>query len=128
MAVVPYSPENVEGNGRVLTWAHMKNGDTGQPFPCSQFSTCSIHVYAENWGAGGNCRIQGTNETAPEPKKWVALSDFEGDTLEFTSSALRQVREAAYQLRPKIIAGDINTDITVVAMFMGSVNRWKRQD
>lgn len=126
MAVVPYStPEDIDGSIRIITWPNMANSDTGQPYVGPHFADCSVQVFG-TFGVGGNCRIQGTNESGT-PAQWVPLADNLGNALDFVSLGGDVIREHMYQIRPIVTAGDGTTALTVKIMFTGSAQRWRQQ-
>ncbi len=127
MAVVSYTSESVDGNVRVVTWATMANGDTGQPYTVAQYGDAGVHAYG-TFGTGGNCRIQGSNESGT-PAQWATLTNPQGDALNLTTSpSLEQVLQRVYQLRPNITAGDGTTSVTVKMMLGNAPQRWRTQD
>lgn len=124
MAVIPYSTEETDGNIRIVTWANIANGDTCQPYVGPHFSDCSAHVYG-TFGAGGNLRMQGSNETVAAPTAWVPLSDNIGNVLDFTSNGADVIVEHMYQIRPHPTAGDGTTALTAKVMFTSNAQRWR---
>lgn len=114
MAVVSYTlTEQIEGsvknNGTVLvSWPLMANGDTGQPFLAHSHSDKSAQITG-TFGAGGNCRIEGSNDSTI----YAALSDHGATALNITSASIKAVAENTRWLRPNISAGDGTTSITV---------------
>jgi len=126
MPVVSYTVENLEGNVRVITWDGLANGDTGSPYDVTYYNDISVQVYG-TFGAGGNCRIQGTNQTGT-PTQWAPLADPQGNILDFTSAGIEQVEENVIQLRPNITAGDGTTSLTVILKAMVNMPRWRAQE
>lgn len=112
MAVVNYTEEVLEisgrEEGRKVTWTGMENGDTGQPYTRPPWSDRSVQV-AGTFGAGGNCRITGSNDGT----NFVALTDPQGNSLDMSAGKLEQISEACAEVRPEITAGDGSTSLTV---------------
>lgn len=130
MAVIDYTINNVDSNVRIVTWTPMANSDTGTPYVAPQFSDASVQVHIPSggaFGAGGNVRIQGTNESSA-PENWATLNDPQGNALDFTMARIEAILEHVYQYRPNITAGDGTTSLTVRIMFMHIGSRWKAQE
>jgi len=126
MAVVPYTLENIDGNIRLVTWANLATGDTGQYYVGPHFSDCSVHVYG-TFGVGTNLRMQGSNESGT-PSNPAPLANPQGDILDFTSLGVDQILEHVYQMRPNATAGDGATSLTVKVAFTSAVQRWRAQE
>lgn len=129
MAEIPYTVQNVDGNLRVVTWAGLANGDTGQPYRGAHFSDCGFHVYG-TFGVGGNARLQGTAETAVVPAHWEPLvnPDYVVLNIGAASQLLDQILTRCYQMRPSITAGDGTTSLTVIITFTSVAQRWRAQE
>lgn len=116
MATITPSVENgVDGDPSIVrvTWTNMANGDDGSPVRMSQWADRSIQVFG-TFGAGGSARWEGTNTDAAT--NFAALTDPQGNSLDFTTAKIEQVTEAVTQARPRVTAGDGTTSLTVVML------------
>jgi len=91
-----------------VVWGPMANGDTGAPVGLAGYSDRSVQVTG-TFGAGGNCRIQGSNDGT----NYATLADPQGNALDVTAAKIEAVLEIAAAIRPNITAGDGTTAITV---------------
>jgi len=127
VAEVEYSAQSVDGNVRLITWASMENGDTGQWYVAPHYHDASVHAYGTP-GAGFNLRMQGTNESGT-PSNPATLNDASQTALNITSlPTILQILENPYQIRPNITAGDATTNVTVIVLFMHGAQRWRAQE
>jgi hypothetical protein len=99
------------GNSKtvVVSWLNMANGDDGQPFEFCQYADRSIQVVG-TFGAGGIVRIEGSNNGTD----WAVLTDAQGNDLNFSSAKIEQVIEATFLIRPRVVAGDGSTSLSVI--------------
>lgn len=91
-----------------VVWGPMANGDTGAPVGLAGYTDRSVQVTG-TFGASGNCRFQGTNDGT----NYAALTDPQGNDLNFTATKIEGISEIAAAVRPNITAGDGTTSITV---------------
>jgi hypothetical protein len=106
---------NFPGKVTIIQWAGLLNTDTGAPFIAPYPLEKTIQVKG-TFGAGGNCRIEGTNDvTTPT---WAALNDAFGTALNITAAKVATVLEGTYQIRPNITAGDGTTSLTVTLILI----------
>jgi len=61
------------------------------------------------FGAGGNLRIEGSNDGT----NYSALTDPQGNALDFTATKIEGVLELTRYIRPRATAGDGTTSLTV---------------
>ena len=94
-----------------VVWKTLANLDTGKPFILPAFADKSVQVHG-TFGAGGNCRIKGSNFTTGTPT-WATLNDPQGNALDVTAAKIEQILENPYQIQPEITAGDGTTSLTV---------------
>ncbi len=101
------------GNHRsfVVNWPDMALGDEGLPAPYGQYTDKSVQVTGV-FGVGGVLRFEGSNDGT----NWSALSDPQGNPLDFSSAKILMVSEATLFVRPRVISGDVDTSITVTAL------------
>lgn len=95
---------------RLFKWTGMANGDVGQPLYIPRHADKSVQVKG-TFGAGGNCRIEGSNMDASFV--WASLNDPQGSALDITMAKLKAVLENTYVIRPNITAGDGTTSLDV---------------
>ena len=106
-------PEGV----RIVKWASLADGDSGTPYRAPHYADKSVQVSGTP-GAGGNCRIQGSNVANGVSVVYGTLNDPQGNVLDFTAAdvtanKLEEVLENSYLIRPTITAGDTTTAISV---------------
>jgi hypothetical protein len=130
MAVVPYTvgiPIDAVGSNipraLIVTWGPMANGDTGKPFVTPNRTDKSVQVRG-TFGAGGNARIEGSNDqaydtagaTASPAPTFTTLNDPQGNVLDITAAKMEEILENPNAIRPNITAGDGTTALTVVLL------------
>lgn len=114
---VNYTTEKIKNgfgqtDAMIVQWANMANGDVGQAFNEFPFwSDRSVQV-AGTFGAGGNCRIVGSNDRT----NFATLTDPPGNDLDFTSAKIENVAEATLEIKPSITGGDGTTSLTVTLL------------
>ncbi len=96
--------------GLTVGWEALANGDDGQPLDTQEFPDISIQVLG-TFGAGGNLKIEGSNEVTPT--NWALLNDPQGNALDVTTAKIEQVLENVRWIRPRVSAGDGTTALTV---------------
>lgn len=116
--VVTPITEHGDRGARVVVWGPMANTDVGLPVKMPGKSDRSVQVYG-TFGAGGNLRIEGTNELAQAPANYATLTDPQGNALDFTAAKIEQLLEITYQVRPRVTAGDGTTSLTVTMLIKG---------
>lgn len=113
MAVVDYEIETLKTHKEktvIYTWV-LANGDTGNPIEMPSFADRSIQVVG-TFGAGGNLRIQGSNDGT----NYATLTDPQGNDLNITAAKIEQVTEVVRWIRPNVTAGDGTTNLTVILL------------
>ena len=100
----------------LVRWANVTESDTAGPYPVAHKGDKSVNVYG-TFG-GGTVTIQGSNNPNGSAT-FSTLRDPLGNTLDtITTTALRQILEAVYQLRPSF-AGGLNQSLTVDLLILG---------
>lgn len=94
----------------VASWPHLAQGDDGAPLGCAQYTDRSFQVVGTFGGA--SVVVEGTNDGV----NWATLTDPQGNNLTFTSAKIEMVSEATLKIRPRVIGGDVTTDLTVSAL------------
>ena len=106
------------GHGLVkYTWASLANGDTGAWVDMGRYIEANVQVYG-TFGSGGNCQMQGTNESGTPSNPYTA-NDPQGNPLNIGTAKGEQVLEGPDRVRPSITAGDGTTDLTVIMRVKG---------
>jgi hypothetical protein len=112
MATITPTLADLSGDGTVrkATWSAMtfSGTDVGAAFPYSAWVDQSVQVTG-TFGAGGNVRWEGSNDGT----NYVALTDPQGNALDFTTAKIEAVTEIAALVRPRVTAGDGTTSLTV---------------
>lgn len=99
-------------NTVVVTWTGLTNAtsDTGVPIGFHDYADRTAQVKG-TLGTGGNCQIQGSNDGGTT---WAALTDPQGNALDFGAAKVEQVIEMTELIRPAITAGDGTTSLTCI--------------
>jgi hypothetical protein len=112
MTVVEPTYTEVPGHGDeqawLVTWAALANGDSGAPVELVGHADRSVQVEG-TFGAGGSCRIQGSNDST----NYRVLHDPAGTALNITAASCAQVLEQTRKMQPLVTAGDGTTSLTV---------------
>jgi len=114
MGVVNYTVIRDNVNMKVIKWAGMVNGDTGQPYEfSSKYPDKSVQAFG-TFGTSPHCYIKGTNELVGEtPANFVSLHDPQGVALDLVAAGVEQVMESTNLIRPET-AGDGTLLLTVL--------------
>lgn len=109
---IPYASVPT-GNSRVYIaqWTDLANGDAGDALRFCQYADKSVQV-AGTFGAGGSLRLEGSNDGT----NWHALTDPQGNALNFTAAGIEAVTEATFYVRPRVTAGDGTTLLTATLL------------
>ncbi len=93
-----------------VTWTGLTKttDDTGAPVDLVQYGDRSVHV-SGTFGAGGSCRIQGSNNGT----SFAVLTDPQGNDINVTVEKIEAVQELTGKIRPLVTAGDVTTSLTV---------------
>lgn len=114
MPTIDYSPVEITTRGdncHIVTWSTLTNGDDGAPVQMPGSADRTVQVFG-TFGAGGNVRIEGSNDGL----HWSALRDAVHAELDVTAESIRQVLEVVRYMRPRVTAGDGTTSLTVVML------------
>mgnify|MGYP001568994872 CR=1 FL=1 len=123
MAEIAYNERRIDGNVVLVTWTPITEADTAQPYPQPYWSDSTIHIFG-TIGAGGNLRLQGSNEFT-SPSNWATLKDTQRNLLNIaTLPVAEQVLEHMYQVRPHPTAG-VGMSLTVIMQFTFPGQRWR---
>lgn len=121
MAVVQPTLLQLVGNSAIadvgidgwrVSWANMKNADTGAPVSYPGYADKSIQV-AGTFGSGGTMLAEGNNDGV----NYAGLTDPLGNTISITTAVVKAITEAVINVRPNCSAGDGTTNLTVTMFF-----------
>lgn len=110
MATITPTSDDISGDGSVIrrSWALLTNTNTtGEPFPFASWVDRSVQVTG-TFGAGGTLRWEGSNDGT----NYYALTDPQGNALDFTTAKIESVIEICALARPRVTAGDGTTSLT----------------
>ncbi len=110
MAVITPTSSDIGVGITKITWANMANGDTGRPVVMPASADKTVQVIG-TLGAGGNCKIEGSND---EGTTYATLNDADGAAADISALSIVLIRENPETIRPNISAGDGTTDLTVI--------------
>lgn len=99
----------------VATWQNMQNGDDGSPIEFANFADRSVQVTG-TFGASGKVRIEGSIDGT----NYAPLTDPQGNDLDITTAKIEAVSEVVRWIRPRVIAGDGTTLLTVTMLLKGA--------
>jgi len=112
MATIAHTRKPTQNSKTILvSWDGLANGDDGEPIPFSQYTDKSVQVVGP-FGASGSVRFEGSNNGTD----WAALTDPQGNALDFTQAKIEMATEATYLVRPRVTAGDGTTSISVTLL------------
>ena len=94
-----------------ITWANLANGDDGGPFEGAQYADRSVQVTG-TFGSGGTVLIEGSNDGT----NYSTLTDAQGNALSIQAAKIEMIAELVRYIRPRVSAGDGDTDITVTLL------------
>jgi hypothetical protein len=100
----------------VVAWIGLANGDSGAPVPFSQYADKSAQVVG-TFGAGGTLRIEGSLDG----DNYSALTDPQGNDLDFTEAKIEAISEAVRYVRPRVVGGDGTTLLNVTMLLRGGM-------
>lgn len=97
---------------RVIEWTGLTAADDGQWRMLSHFKYKDVHVYGEFGGA--MVVIEGSNEDSPTDANAVILHDnWQNEIAITTPAGLRRIEENPLNIRPRVVGGGGDTDLTV---------------
>lgn len=98
------------GAAALLTWSGLTFNtlDTGAPVQWVDYADRCAQVTGV-FGVGGAVVLEGSNDGVV----FNSLADPQGNSLVFSSGKLEQVLELPRYVRPRVIAGDASTNLTV---------------
>ncbi len=96
---------------RTLFWQGLTDdsNDVGAAADLKNHADRSIQLIG-TLGVAGACTIEGSNDGGTT---WATLNDPQGDAMVLTALGIYQIQEYSKEVRPRITAGDSNTDLDV---------------
>jgi hypothetical protein len=112
VATIPATRSGVDRGLRLITWANLGHdgatGDDGDPVDFADFADRTVAVTG-TFGSGGTVVIEGSLDG----EAYFPLTDPQGNNISITSEKLELISEMTYYVRPRVTAGDGDTDLTV---------------
>lgn len=100
------------GKALVYTWT-LTEADTATPIEVVDFADRSIQMVG-TFG-GGNVRVEGSND---DGATYAALTDPQGNDLNFGADKIEMVTELTQLLRPRVTAGTgVSVQVSLLARF-----------
>lgn len=96
---------------RIISWAGLLNGDSGDPFELAGARIGSVQVLG-TFGAGGTVLLEGSNDGTT----YATLSNQAGTAISHTTAVLKTPVETPRYVRPRVSAGDGTTDLTAILL------------
>lgn len=118
MATINHVVEHINSDAMRVTWAHLTNGDVGQPFSgLSEYADRSVFVFGDGGSAfdGGSVTIQGSPNFVKDAAAayWDTINSPSETPLNIASNKIRAVLEYVESIRPSA-AGGAAMNVTVV--------------
>lgn len=108
-------PDSLHHTCVIATWQAMQNGDDGQPIELANFADRSVQVVG-TFGTGGSVRIEGSLDGI----HYAPLTDPQGNALDIQAAKIEAISEVVRWIRPRVIAGDGTTSLTVTMLLKGA--------
>lgn len=105
---------DAEAQVTIATWASMGADDDGSPVRYGGAADRTVQVFGTFGGTtvGMQGSLDGTN--------WVALTDAQGNTIEFTADGLEAITELVRFIRP-VTVGGTGVDVTVMLLMRRTI-------
>lgn len=100
------------GPVEIWQWTELGNGDDGAPVSWGHFADRSVQVTG-TFGEGGTIIMEGSNMREEDTPTYFPLVDPQGGAISFEAAGGEQVLESTNLIRPRVTAGDGDTDLTV---------------
>lgn len=95
----------------VYTWPSLAQGDDGAPLMLPHFADRSVQFVGATFG-GAQVVLEGSNDGT----NYETLTDPQGNDIQKSGADLEAVTEVTAYVRPRVIGGDVNTNITAVLL------------
>lgn len=114
MPDVAYTDREAQGSVRVIKWADMANGESGEPLLIPWRADKTVQVFGE-FGEGGSVTIQGSNDLmTSDSKTFATLHKADLSALTYTAAGIDVILENCNLIRPTVTAGDETTELTII--------------
>lgn len=110
MAARTPTSSNIGSRTTKYVWAGLLNGDTGVAVQMAASADMTIQLL-DTLGVGGTCLIEGSNDGGAT---WAVLKSANGTALSMTALAIELIQPNPEFIRPRISAGDGDTDLIVI--------------
>jgi hypothetical protein len=118
MAVVPLVLTKKHRGVYEVKWEGLANGDTGAPFEVDRGAVVlpdkTVHAKG-TFGVGGTVVIEGGNDNL----SYVTMTDIHANAASYQAESLDVLSENPAFLRPRVSAGDGDTDLDIIIMCHG---------
>jgi hypothetical protein len=101
-------PAAGQGQGFLVQWLALANGNDGTPFDMTGFEPLSVQIEG-TFGAAGSVSLEGSNDAS----NYEILHDLSTNALTFTAAGLKAVGDNTNFVKPKVTAGDGTTSLNV---------------
>jgi hypothetical protein len=117
MAIKPKTISKIDStirNAYVVSWTGLANGDSGEPLELPGQPDRSAQVIG-TFGVGGSVVIEGSNNETD----FSTLTTPLGTSIALSSPGIAQVQELTKVIRPRVVAGDGSTSVSVYMLIAG---------
>ena len=97
MAVITKDQIQIDGHAEHIEWLLLGPSDTGEPVKVARKSDKTVHVTGTF--NSNTVTMQGSNDRV-SPTNWFPLTDYQGDTVGFTSVGGNVIAENPVWIRP----------------------------
>jgi hypothetical protein len=121
MAVVNFTQAEPRLSGHnsydvvITTWAHLLNGDSGQPLSMPHYPDTTIQFLGVPGGGTPGIRWEGSLVGGADAN-WFTLHDNANTPVNLAAPDGRFVSECCLFLRPRVTGGDVTTDWTAILL------------
>lgn len=117
MSGVMFKATRLETRAQHVQWLCLKAGEAGAPFSLHGGPDRSVQVTG-NFSGGASLLWEGSNNVFEQSPDWFTLTDPQGNPLSFATARLEQVTEYTRWVRPRVVAGNADTSLSV-NLFLG---------
>ena len=114
MATRGFIRSDVSGRVHRFTWAGLLNGDDGALVSIPGASDMTVQVFG-TFGSGGTIIFEGSCDADPA-SNFFQMRDGGDNVISFGSADGEMVAPIAVFIRPRVTAGDGNTDLTMILL------------
>ena len=114
MATRSFASTQASGNVHRFIWTGLLNLDDGDPVSIPGAADMTVQVFGA-FGAGGTIILEGSCEESP-PSSYFQMRDGGDNLISFTLADGEMVGPIAAFIRPRVTAGDGDTDLTLILL------------